>query len=151
MDKCKCTHCVTRPTTIISSLVGKLAVKPDQWPPATISWYHCGIAYDIVIQNIQTIRAIPMCNVGLTLKHYSNNGQVPNVGAADRGRHWAQRQRRLKDRTWPQVLEGATTRGRSSIPLTDWLTSMVQWMTHIHRSEKKSSPRCQARVGHYNQ
>ena len=23
---------------------------------------------------------------------------------------------------WPQVLEGATTRGRSSVPLTDWLT-----------------------------
>ena len=40
--------------------------------------------------------------------------------AADRGRHWAQRQRRLEDRTWPQVLEGATTRGRSSVPLTDY-------------------------------
>ena len=24
---------------------------------------------------------------------------LPNVGAADRGRHWAQRQRRLEDRT----------------------------------------------------
>jgi len=24
---------------------------------------------------------------------------MPNVGAADRGRHWAQRQRRLEDRT----------------------------------------------------
>jgi len=42
------------------------------------------------------------------------------VGVADRGRHWAQRQRRLEDRTWPQVFEGATTRGRSSIPLTGW-------------------------------
>jgi len=48
---------------------------------------------------------------------------LPNVGAADRGRHWAQRQRRLKDRTWPQVWGGgATTRGRSSVLLTDWLT-----------------------------
>ena len=46
---------------------------------------------------------------------------LPNVGAADRRRHWAQRQRRLEDRTWPQALEGATTRGRSSVPLTDWL------------------------------
>jgi len=45
-----------------------------------------------------------------------------NVGAADRGRHWAQRQRRLEDRTWQQVLEGAMTRGWSSVPLTDWLT-----------------------------
>ena len=43
---------------------------------------------------------------------------LPNVGAADRGQHWAQRQRRLEDRTWPQVLEGATTSGRSSVPLT---------------------------------
>ena len=43
----------------------------------------------------------------------------------DRGRHRAQRQRRLEDRIWPQVLEGATTRGRSSVPLTDWLTVSV--------------------------
>jgi len=25
---------------------------------------------------------------------------LPNVGAADRGRHWAQRQRRLEDRIY---------------------------------------------------
>ena len=49
---------------------------------------------------------------------------LPNVDAADRGPHWAQRQRRLEDRTWPQVLEGAT-RGRSSVPLTDWLTDIL--------------------------
>ena len=28
------------------------------WPPATISWYRCGIAHDIVIQKITTIQAL---------------------------------------------------------------------------------------------
>jgi len=32
---------------------------------------------------------------------------------------------RSEDRTWPQVLEGATTRGQSSVPLTDWLTDWL--------------------------
>ena len=40
-----------------------------------------------------------------------------------------QRQRRLEDRTWPQVLEGATTRGRSSVPLTDWHRIIWSWCT----------------------
>ena len=59
---------------------------------------------------------------------------LPNVGAADQRWHWAQRQRRLEDRTWPQVLEGATNRGRSSVPLTDRLMCDVVILRQWHKN-----------------
>ena len=55
---------------------------------------------------------------------------LPNVGAADQGRrHWAQRQRRLEDRSWPQVLEGATMDPwpvkRSSEWVSEWVVMLL--------------------------
>jgi len=59
MDKCKCsalvylhacTRCVTRPTTIILSVVTARQAGGEAWPPTTISWYHCETTHDIVIQ-----------------------------------------------------------------------------------------------------
>ena len=70
--------------------------------------------------------------------NYPQIQTLPNMGAADRGRHLAQLQRRLEDRTWPQVLEGATTtRGRSSVPVSEWVS---EYRIVSYRSRLTSVP-----------
>jgi len=67
MHKHACMHCVTRPTTIISSLVGKLVVKPDHW------WQYCEFHTISWCKKIPTIRTLPAFKLILTFVNMFNS------------------------------------------------------------------------------